>query len=188
MAMGAAVGQNVRCYCIFDSDFHTPTQISARKNEARARHVSLHIWARKEIENYLLVPAAIARVITSRARSARPVPSADTLAERIFDFAGQLENDVLDSFAQEFHAENRAGGSSQANGSARDQMYPRWSTSEGRLAIVSGKLILARLSEWLQREHGLSISPMAIARGMRRSEIPAEVVDVLTAIENGGPF
>ncbi len=56
MLLSTSIGQNIRSYCIFDRDFHTPAQIAMRKNEAQKKGLSLHIWSKKEIENYLLVP------------------------------------------------------------------------------------------------------------------------------------
>lgn len=188
MAVNAAVGQGVRSYCIFDSDFHTPRQIAARKAEAEQKGVSLHIWSKKEIENYLLVPTAIARVVANRARATSSGPSPDVIGERLFELAGDLQNSVFDGFAQEFLADNRGGGSAQANSLTRESMYPRWNMPEARLSIVSGKLVLSKLSEWLQKDFGVSISPVAVARTMKRGEISAEIVNILTSIENGDPF
>jgi hypothetical protein len=66
-------------------------------------------------------------------------------------------------------------------------MAPLWDTLDGMLSIASGKVILAKLSEWLQQDYGVSVSAAAVARVLRRDEIAHEVVQVLSAIENGGP-
>src|SRR5439155_18436202 len=46
-------------YCIFDSDYHTEEEKIKRLEDAKANEINLHIWSKKEIENYLLVPSAI---------------------------------------------------------------------------------------------------------------------------------
>ena len=188
MLLSSAIGQNIRSYCIFDSDFHTPTQIAARKTDAREKGLDLHIWQRKELENYLLVPAVIRRVITKRVKGGKQVPTAEELTEKLFSLAGELEHEVMDAFAAEFQFENRAGGATVANRSARERMRVLWSTIDGRLSLVSGKLVLAGLSEWLQNNYGVSISTASIAREMHLSELPAEIATVLTSIEYGDPF
>ena len=188
MLLSTAIGQNIRSYCIFDCDYHTPNQIGGRKAEALDKGLNLHIWERKELENYLLLPTVIRRVIINRVRGAREVPTADELARKLYELAGEFEYDVMDAFAAEYLAENRAGGAATANRTARDRMNPYWDTHEGRLSLVSGKLALAALSQWLQDKYGVSISTAAIVREMRPSEVHDEIVAVLTAIENGAPF
>ena len=49
-----ALGQKVRVYCILDSDYRIPSEITNRREEADNREVELHIWSKKEIENYCL--------------------------------------------------------------------------------------------------------------------------------------
>jgi hypothetical protein len=56
-----SVGEEVVAYSIFDSDYHTEEQIAERYDEATKRGVELHIWTKKEIENYFLVPNAVFR-------------------------------------------------------------------------------------------------------------------------------
>ena len=51
-----ATGDEIRIYCILDSDYHTLAEIQFRLEEARKHQVELHIWQKKEIENYLLIP------------------------------------------------------------------------------------------------------------------------------------
>jgi len=75
-----------------------------------------------------------------------------------------------------------------ATHSARERISANWETMEGRLSLVSGKQLLGKLSQWTQANYGVPISPMGVARQLRRNEIADEVIAVLTAIENNGPF
>jgi hypothetical protein len=188
MLLSRSIGQGIRSYCIFDSDFHTPTQIATRTCEAEEKGVSLHVWKKKEIENYLLIPQAIYRTVANRARDIEPRLSVELIGRKLFEFADGFRDEIMDAFSAEFLAENRAGGSTQANRSARDHVNRRWGTTEGRLSLVSGKQLLGRLSEWAQENYGVSISSMRIARELRRSELAEEVIDVMTAIEDNQPF
>jgi len=188
MLLSNSIGQSIRSYCIFDSDFHTPNQIADREREAADKGLCLHIWKKKEIENYLLVPTAIYRTVAHRARDIEPRLSVELISQKLFEIAGIFRDEVMDAYSAEFLAENRAGGATQANRAARQRMTGRWETAEERLSLVSGKQILGKLSEWMQQNYGVPISPMRIARELRRNEIADEVVDVLTAIEDNRPF
>ena len=97
-----ALGQKVRVYCILDSDYHIPAEIDKRKKEACSKDVELHIWSKKEIENYFLNPDAIVRIICGRDSQldARLV-KADVL-ERIANIALSMKNNVFDAYATRF--------------------------------------------------------------------------------------
>lgn len=79
MLLSSAIGQSIRSYCVFDSDFHTPGQIANRKAEALKKGLDLHIWERKELENYLLTPTVIRRVIVKRLRGEEKAPTIEEL-------------------------------------------------------------------------------------------------------------
>ncbi|MFT3893295.1 MAG: AAA family ATPase [Anaerolineales bacterium] len=53
-----AIGENIKAYCIFDSDFHTQDEIDERYKQAQERDIQLHVWDKKEIENYFIRPLA----------------------------------------------------------------------------------------------------------------------------------
>ena len=112
----------------------------------------------------------------------------ELITDKLFEIAGTFRDEVMDAYSAEFLAENRGGGATQANRAAREHMNLHWETAQGRLSLVSGKQILGKLSEWMQPNYGVPISPMRIARELRRNEIADEVVDVLTAIEDNHPF
>jgi hypothetical protein len=59
----------------------------------------------------------------------------------------------------------------------------QWSTFSGRLKIVPGKEALARLNDYLQREHGVSITPAAIVAKMRQEDIAQDLHDTLITLE-----
>jgi hypothetical protein len=63
MLLKNSVDEDILVYCLFDSDYHTDEEIEERITDAKRLSVELHIWKKKEIENYLLVPSAINRLI-----------------------------------------------------------------------------------------------------------------------------
>ena len=67
----ASTMQKVAIYCILDSDYHVPQQTTERLSHASAKGIRLKIWSRKELENYLLVPTAIQRLVDSLRKKAR---------------------------------------------------------------------------------------------------------------------
>lgn len=178
-------GDNIITYCVLDSDYHTDEQKMERLGQAREKDVQLHIWARKEIENYLLVPSVIRRVIADRAANRTMPPTEEEILERFDVIAESLRNEVFDGISTELAAVERRLGVGGANKRARGIVDAAWQTRDGRMSIVSGKGALSRLSSWAQEEFGVSFTPSHLARSMRPDEVPDEMRIVISAIAQG---
>jgi energy-coupling factor transporter ATP-binding protein EcfA2 len=187
MFMQNAISSEIATYCIFDSDFHTPDQILDRKEKATSVGINLHIWSRKEIENYLLVPRAIRRVIAANVAPPKSAPSVDQVSQVIFDFAGAMKDEVMDGFSSEFLAQNKAAGPAVANRSARSMMAD-WDDWDRRIALAPGKALFSKVSDWAQKTYGVSISTARLAKELTADEIDPEMRSVMTAIENREAF
>ena len=81
---------------------------------------------------------------------------------------------------------DRKGGLSGANKAARVELRKRWDV--GKLGIVSGKALLARLSTWVHEEFEVSIGAATLARAFKANDIPPEVHTVLNCIREGTAF
>ena len=186
MLMRNAVNEDIAVFCIFDRDYHTEEQILARQKEALDRGVRLHIWERKELENYLLVPTAIARVIQEKVSSV----SAVAISARLDEICDQLRDDVVAGFADEYQRTHRAKGevAGKAAVFAQKAVAAKWSSVESKLAVVSGKAVLSALASWSKETFGANLSARAIARSMTIDEICPEVVTVLRAIHKNTPI
>jgi hypothetical protein len=187
MTLQNAVGDNIKTYCIFDSDYHLEEEIKNRYNDAKQRGVCLHIWKRKEIENYLLHPRAIRRVLATRIRNGEP-PSEHSIAQKILDICDEERRSVEDKSAAALQQNDRSLDIVRANSMARQHVKALWAIESNRPMLVSGKDVLSRLSEWTKTEFGASFGAPAIARQLKKSEIPTEIVEVIRAIEEGSDF
>jgi energy-coupling factor transporter ATP-binding protein EcfA2 len=183
MMIRNSLGQEVICYCVLDSDYHTSDSIKRRYDEAKERSVQLHIWSRKEIESYLLVGRAIQAVIAARTKKTATPPSQLDIEAKIDEIADALYDEVFDGTAAEILAENRGLGQGGANKRAREVIKDRVGM-HGLRHIVSGKEVLHRLSHWAQSEFGANINPMLVAKEIRPAEVAEEMRRVLKAIAN----
>src|SRR5205809_4048196 len=103
MFLENAAGEGIVTYCILDSDYHTQEEVDERLQEAKKRNISLHIWKKKELENYLLVPEAIRRVILDKIAADKTPPSLDDIKKELEKIAADLLDDTIDSFATSIH-------------------------------------------------------------------------------------
>lgn len=178
----------IRPYCILDSDYHTPDSIQKRLKTAKAEGIQLRIWKRKEIENYLLVPAAICRSIEKSNPRNGVTPTEAEVKEKLEEIADALRMEALNLMATEYFEEDRKAGFGGANKQALERIEKSWTTIDGKLAAVSGKEVVHRLAEWVSKKFGVSLNSVKLAKELAHSEIDGEIQDLLTAIEAGEPL
>lgn len=188
MLIHNAVHERIRVYCILDRDYHTSDQVEARYKQAGARDIELHVWERKEIENYLLVPSAISRVICSGLRGEASGPSDCDVRDALNCAADRLIEQTREAVGAEFLACDRAGGFPKAAQAARGVVDHACSSLAGKLGIVSGKQLISNICAWSQRQYGVSISKRSIVCALRADEIAEEVKQVIAAIETCSSF
>lgn len=188
MLLKNSFGEDIVTYCIFDSDYHTEAEKKERYADAVKRGVQMHIWKRKEIENYALVPEAIQRFIASRMLAGKNVPSIDAVITKLDEIAEGLKEEVTAALITDIHSTNKSSGVSVAYRTGREYVDTRWRDQKERWAIVSGKAVISSLSAWSKERYGLSFSSVSIMSQMRRSELDPELKAVMAAIEHGKPF
>ena len=178
-------GEHIAVYCILDSDYHTESQKAARRKQAIDADVRLHIWSRKEIENYLIVPTTIFRAIEERVAKQTKPPSLIEVEQEIDRAIDLLEDETFDGISNEILLDARKLGQVGANKAARNLLKQRWKSRDSRLGVVSGKTVFTHIARWSQDQFGVSLNLSLIARSMRPSEVPLELRRVLEAIAKG---
>lgn len=188
MLLQNAGGEHISLYCVLDSDYHTEAEKTARRAQAIRNQISLHIWGKKEIENYLLVPSAMQRCIAARGARRVVAPTEAEIAEKLDQLAQDRYDEIFDALSAEILAENRALGAAGANRAARGVLDPIWTSAEGRLTLASGKAVLSAFFRWVQDEFGVSLTAAAVIRDMRIGEVHPEVTRFIEAVVHGRPL
>ena len=177
--------QGVAIYCILDSDYHTKEQRSVRLAQAEEKNIRLKIWDRKELENYLLVPAAIQRLIKSLGRKGLQAPTLQAVTAQMEEIAEGLKSDTEQSIAQEVQVGNRGHDVKRCMRTATEIVSGYWNTFGGKMSVVSGKMVLTELNRWTQQKYKVSFTNSRLTSEIQADEIDEEVRSVLSAIEYG---
>lgn len=175
MFLKNTVDEKIKVYCIFDSDFHTTEQKQLRIDEAKALNVQMHIWSKKEIENYLLVPTAIVRILKSECKKPVTITVSD-IQNKITEIAEANRDDIIDSFATEIQSVNRK----HAVSTLRKEALLYVDNCENR---ISGKFLMSELNIWLQKEFRVTVNPKKLAKNLERNEIDIEIKKIIEKIE-----
>lgn len=188
MTLRNSLGESIRVYCILDSDYHTQDEIRTRKSQAKSKDVELHIWKQKEIENYLLIPSAIQRLIAKKCKKRTHCPTVIDVTNKLKECALTMEDTIFDAISAELLGQNRSLGASGANKEARKIIMAKKIKKDGFLNLVSGKKLISDLSNWSQGEFGVSFNAISIAKEVLLKEVSNEMVAVITAIEHCNSF
>lgn len=176
-------GESIKVFCILDRDNFPDEEIQERVDEAKARGVHLHIWSRKEIENFFLVPAAIARVIREQIPNDATEPTSADAEAAIDQIIQSMQTDITDGYATVIQQRDRKLSVKTANERARNLVANKYASRDGRWAIAPGKDVLARLSDWSDKNFGVTFGPSRIARELTEAEVDDEIKKVLAAVE-----
>lgn len=177
----SALGGDIGSFVILDGDLRTPAAVDHELTEIRKSVALVHVWQRREIENYLLVPAAIAKAsgisrgqaetlllnaLEEHRGEASIALQAQRLDERrlkVGDAAALSERTVLERSAVEFEA--------------------TWTSEEGRLSVVDAKLVIRSLNRELQSAGNRTLNVHALAKAMPGSALAPEVGGVINKFE-----
>lgn len=178
--------ESIIIYCILDSDYHTEEEINSRKDEAQKNGISLKIWKRKEIENYLIEPKAIKRIIDRESGDTIDIGMIETKIDSIIE---SLKDEYLDLLMDKIHIESRRTGKfiepSTARKKALSELEISWND---KYSIVSGKSLIKKISNWTNDDFNVSLNSNKLAQELTINEIPTELKDVIMSIENKKEF
>lgn len=166
----------IECVCILDRDYYPDEVLLDKYNRAEENHLILHIWKKKEIENYLLVPSALFR-ITKQTEN-----DYDKFLERLNVLLDEEKDGITDQLAQHILEVNRGKALPTCYAEAREVMKNRWTTTENKLSMVSGKSIIKKIAEWMKREYNVNCSKALIINSIYPHEINREIIDVFELI------
>ena len=181
-AFGAAklfnenAGENFKCYAVLDRDYYIGNHIESIQEKAKENCLILHVWSKKELENYLINPKVIYKIIAD-------------CCEKYEDFILKFENlvnsfkdDVIDSYTTKIHEDDRKLTAGTAASKARDYVDGKWNCLENKLSIVPGKELLKTVNKWIKDDYKVSCSMNTIFNNMELDDIDSEIKELLKKI------
>ena len=178
---------------VFDRDFFSEEEIAEVCGELATELDFLHIYSRKEIENFLLEPSVLKRatesLIAERARRLGEEPErAPDLEELLDKITERMKDDVtskLIDFRLKYHPRKKdvAPDDPGLIKKTLAEVAATWGDLSERLKIVPGKIVLCELRKKLQKRHRISLTSAQIVSHFRVREIPKEICGLLAKFE-----
>lgn len=163
----------IKSICILDRDFYPEEMLSEKKEKAIENHLCLHIWGKKEIENYLLIPKVLFRITElTRENYENFLVNFEALVE-------EEKDNIVDQISQHIKEANARLDVSACNRQARKEIEMKWRSLEEKLSLVPGKKFIRKVNNWMRKEYGVSCSIDRIIKEIRVDEVESEMVEVL---------
>jgi len=186
-----ALGFELHVGAIFDRDFWCDEEISNIKKELE-RHLQFsHIHDRKEIENYLLVPTMLERVLDKalRERERRVGVNCErthSIEELLIAITEPMRAGIQAQYIAK-HVEYLRGSKIDASTITSDAIRifeVSWNDISKRMAIVPGKAVLASLRTEITRLYAVNLTDHKIVSEFTDNEVPKDLVILLQGLEH----
>lgn len=147
---------NLKLYCLLNSDNHTNKEIYELMQEAKRNNINLHIFEKKEIDNYSINAEVILRYISHNKKYGDV--SIDELEKVIYGIAEEMREDLLNN--------------NNSDVIAHSEIYD----------VISGREFFNILSLWTQEMFDVTISARQLVPYFHINEVPREINDIILKI------
>ena len=176
LASGIAdvLGSPLTISAVYDRDYFCEEFINVVLETLHGHLPLAHVHARKEIENYLLVPDALDRAIEQTAGrdnqlAANAFPPAADLLREITELLKDSVQSQLQARRWD-HFRHSGRDLADVNREALAGFGAAWSDPQKRLELVPGKEVLAQFRARVQESLGVTLTDNRVIDAMRRDE------------------
>ncbi|MFD5864658.1 ATP-dependent endonuclease [Agromyces sp. NPDC127015] len=169
------LGSRVSVSLLLDRDYRTDEDVRAIEAQLLGSDVHAHIWRRKEIENYFLVPELIAGLTQ--------LPGSEC-NDLLLSIAESFRNEVSGQLiAAEVAGARKGIDHATSIAAAMKTFEARWATEDSRLACIPGKRALALLNTHLQALQKPTVTARKLAARISLENVDSELANALGDIE-----
>lgn len=167
-------GRPLEAFVVSDSDYFP--ERGYLLGQLPTAHLQWHLWERAEIENYLLSPSAILRLV--RGGGAQKVLEESSFTEQYERLLEESRDSANDHLVEGFEALRRRKqekwDAAALSRMARDYLKQRWDSD--KLALADAKsVVLPGVKRWLQDNHFGQFSNKRLAVELAPGDLPDEV-------------
>lgn len=191
--MENSLGYSVSRAVVFDRDYRLDPEVERISRELLQVSSLVRVHNCKELENFLLIPAAIGRCVDAKIRDrerrgVRATSFCNDVDAIIDEIAVEMRADVFGKFSakvfEQLRKENSGWDPATINTAAHRIFEERWSDRRCRMRMLPGKKVLAKVNERLQSQYAVSVTPKAIVAAMVDSEVDADMRELVGALDH----
>ena len=175
----------IKCFALADRDYRDERVIEKVYQDAEKEHLTLHVWHRKEIENYFIESKILHSFIPEKLNV-----SYDEFLAILDNLIEDQETSVFDSYANQYRIDCKFLDNGQqwdvatCNQHAREFLQTHWTTRENKICLIGGKNFISVLSDYFQRNYQVTLSARKIIERFTPDTIPTEIKDFLKQLQS----
>jgi len=189
----SVIGQPIRALIIRDRDGLPDDLVEEIRADVANRGREVIVLNKTHMENYLLQPDVIWRVVCDELRQRNVeeenLPTREQIQSLIEQAVDSLYNETFDSIAGqinkhyiEYH--QRHLDTKTSNQRSREFLSARWQTLDGKLGIVLGKKALRVIRREIQEAWKVSFTDNRLIDAMTDDEIDPEIRTIINRLES----
>jgi predicted ATP-dependent endonuclease of OLD family len=176
---------------VYDRDYFCQEEIDKIHQELSSELDVAHIHGRKEIENYLLIPSILERVLDKaikerEKRTQKSVPRSESISEILERITEQERTKIQSQYIAKRNDFLKKTGKDSATITTEtiDQFDKKWKTLDERMEIVPGKQILKMLRDKIQSLYATNLTDVKIIDEFKSYEVPKDLADLIERLES----
>ena len=169
------LGDSVKIYVVLDRDYRPDEKVHELQSSLADYDVHAHVWRRKELESYLLIPEVMARVTGLELALITDLFDRAVAATRVAAQANFV--------AQRQQSADRGVDPRTVMLDCLPTFEQEWTDQSGRVSLAPPKDVLSEIAREVQSLGGRSLSVRGLSANVRHEELDQEVIDLLVDIE-----
>jgi energy-coupling factor transporter ATP-binding protein EcfA2 len=187
----STIGTAIVSGVIFDRDYRCEDEVGDELAQLEEVNDFAHIHNSKELENYLLIPAAIQKAIQYKTveienRINKKIDFSEDVNDLLDRISGDLKNKTFSQLqAKQYDylkKKNPTIDSSTITEQILNRFEQNWQNIKTRIKILPGKEVLSRLNEYLQSQYKISISISEIINSATKEMLAPDLQDLIKKI------
>jgi predicted ATP-dependent endonuclease of OLD family len=176
------LGEEIKISALLDRDYRTAEEINEVLEKLTKQVALAHILAKKEIENYFIIPAAILKTIEQRLKERENHSDINQTIE--IDIMGMLE-DITDLHKTDTYSQLLSHRVKPIHKAEKDvstiisnflkEFEANWTILNYRINAICGKAFFSTLNEYLQKTFKISITYAQISLNIKESDIDEDL-------------
>lgn len=182
---------NIPIVAVYDRDYFCHEEIEKIQRELTLALKIAHIHERKEIENYLLVPSVLERVLDKAIKDReRRTQVVIEKKETVTDILKRITEDEKTNIQAQYIARRndflKSTGKDTATITTETiiRFEEKWKNLDERMEIVPGKQILRMLRDEVQKLYSINLTDIKIVDEFTRAEIPDNLAELVEKLES----
>lgn len=185
----SALGTQIKIAAVYDRDFWCESETEIVESKLKAELSFAHIHRRKEMENYLLIPAVLERClnkyIVERSKREGSTVTKAFIAPILETITSAQKFELQGQYVSKYTEHHRTTGKdpSTLNSESLKLFEDKWKHLDTRMEIVCGKDVLRELRSKIHETYSITLTDVRIIDEFDVDEIPQDLRDLLISLD-----